>query len=711
MKSRPVVLRQPGQHQAGSTLLMILVLLMIGSLVGLSIAQSSITDERISGNYRAVVQADMAAQAGAIDTLRRLRSPEGGASLSVTELYDYLDNQDLFLDEQELAGKTGADLWSLLVSTTGMQPIRHEDGRTEYVYGFYKDGLDIVMVLQARYIGALDQGSDDPTYAYSQPVLITLAADPRDTRGGGGGNNGSDGSGYPNPYVEAFQSAISACGSVTMPGSGRVSYYDSRNGSWNQNAIPPLDPNFFSIRALTTNNPNVDITGGKNVYGGVKVLGNVTVRSAVYGSVFANGNVTIDGGNAAVHLDVRNRGNLTLSGSSKIHGNAYSGGNLNITAGSTEIKQNAYIVGTTNISSGKILQNLYSNGTITLNSGGEVLGNAFTQGNVIINNGRFRSSVRALGDIEFNQWNDTARIYGGLTLGGSVKKFNNNPWCSSSGHVTGSPCIERSTGLSIEAQVAPAALEPVEVCDLPMFAGSTISQYTGTLRNQLGAFNNLVVSPWPYNEWFINGNDLKKQHKQTGVVETHQSSLPADFMGEKVRFFYFKDLEIKNDGSGTAFSIPDGSGNVYIYVDGDLKLGTGGSNNHIRIGKDSSLTFVVSGRTSIGGGFRMANSEALNESGRPFLSIFSSFSGSNGVVLDGAATVSAYIYAPNADIRVTAGGTLLGAVYGRNVDASGNGNIVFDLALLEAEFGGGSSGGNPGNGGSTGGNKAITNWR
>lgn len=627
MNTCPAVRHLPDPRQAGSTLLLILILLMVGSLMGLSIVQSSVMDERISGNYRAVVQADMAAQAGAIDTLRRLRSPEGGSSLSVTGLYDYLDDQDLFLDKQEVTGRTGADLWNLLVSTTGMQPVRQDDGRTEYVYGFYKDGSDIVMVLQARYIGTLDQGGDDPTYAYSQPVFITLAADPRNPSGGGDGGSGDPG-GYPNPYAPFFQATVTACEGVAVSGGSRVAYFDSRQGVWTGTPEATTD---VVIKAVTENNANITLSGNEKIYGSVQAIGTVTMTgsSEVFGDVRANGNVNINGGGVKIRSDAISVRDVDFGSS-----------------------------------------------------------------------GRVDRNVIAQRDIIFRNW--SASVGGYLRAGGLIQSLTSRP--NACDHATGN-CT------SDDASLVVPLIEPVtlEACDLPMFDDQVLSARVTSLQAQLTSIGDVTVGSYPHNLWEVNESTLRSYDETWNVKDwvLQTVSQSTEFFGEQTRIFRVGNFVINNTG----LTLPANSGNVFILVDGDLQLGMGGG-NALTIGENSTLTFIVKGKTQVGSSVQMTGVAGVSAEGRPTLTIFSAYSGSsNGVEINGGSALVAYVYAPYSHVTVNSGGTLFGAAYGKSVNVSGNGAIIFDRAITEAEFGNGGGGGNPGNGNTGGGNKAITNWR
>jgi type IV pilus assembly PilX-like protein len=60
---------------------------------------------------------------------------------------------------------------------------------------------------------------------------------------------------------------------------------------------------------------------------------------------------------------------------------------------------------------------------------------------------------------------------------------------------------------------------------------------------------------------------------------------------------------------------------------------------------------------------------------------------STGLTVDitGSATIYAAIYAPNAEIKVSGGGTVFGSLVGKSVKDAGNGTVHFDRALLDLE--------------------------
>lgn len=136
---------------------------------------------------------------------------------------------------------------------------------------------------------------------------------------------------------------------------------------------------------------------------------------------------------------------------------------------------------------------------------------------------------------------------------------------------------------------------------------------------------------------------------------------------------------------------------VKLYVQGNINL-AGGSRLIIEAG--AALEVYVKGSVNIGGGL-------VNENTKPTLtyvdggvsrviptfSIFSSYSGNNGVQIGGNVQVFASVYAPRTSVTVAGSGGLYGAVRGQTVTVTGAGGIHFDESLSDASIGTGEGSG------------------
>lgn len=92
-------------RQQGAALIVVLSLLTISLMVGLSSMQSSQTDERLSGNYRAASEAYMVAEVSASELLKRGDTPNAGEESCI-----YIaDNADAYNDWVSLTEDLGLE--------------------------------------------------------------------------------------------------------------------------------------------------------------------------------------------------------------------------------------------------------------------------------------------------------------------------------------------------------------------------------------------------------------------------------------------------------------------------------------------------------------------------------------------------------------------------------------------------------------------------
>lgn len=126
------------------------------------------------------------------------------------------------------------------------------------------------------------------------------------------------------------------------------------------------------------------------------------------------------------------------------------------------------------------------------------------------------------------------------------------------------------------------------------------------------------------------------------------------------------------------------TGNTTFYIQGDMTI-----KNTIfeLVGNDSSLTVFIEGNISIETGSEIFSGEFVTNSGNVPLTVYSSNSDSTPSSLNGNGQIYMNLYAPLETVSYTGGGAILGALRGKNVDISGNGDIHYDEGLAEAGSG------------------------
>lgn len=145
----------------------------------------------------------------------------------------------------------------------------------------------------------------------------------------------------------------------------------------------------------------------------------------------------------------------------------------------------------------------------------------------------------------------------------------------------------------------------------------------------------------------------------------------------------FKTASVKLSSDGI---ISVSGGDVILYVAGNFSMA---GNAQMSIASDSSLTIILTGKFSVAGSAGItANQQGLTSSSkRPALSVYSSFSGVNGVSISGSSDIYAAIYAPLSNVKVVGSGNIFGSVRAKKVTVSGGAHIHYDQALQGASNG------------------------
>lgn len=359
---------------------------------------------------------------------------------------------------------------------------------------------------------------------------------------------------------------------------------------------------------------------------------------------------------------------VTLSGHSPIKGDVKASGVVYLT-GSSPVEGN-----------------IYANGGVDISAGGgvRVAGNVYTQGNYKHKGGRVLGVVRANGNAEMD-WgaqieNTTAEDdinYGGR---GTFKenhqqsgthysdgRFNKNPhveavaiggadYSSGSGDLSGASCDPISLPNKVNDLIK-------EAPRLPLFSVGANQAYTLTTKqgvytkNGHGTLNPILGDVFLF-------NSRSQNHLNTASNKEYLYSLSG--------------VTLSSDGK-----IDISGGDVIMVIDGDFKMDEAAE---LTIKKDSSLTVLTTGKIKIGAGARViTEQDGLTQSGHPSLSFYTSFTGTDGVVLNGASSMYAAIYAPLTKVELSGSGELFGTVRGSEIIVSGAGNIHFDAGLLNVQ--------------------------
>lgn len=364
----------------------------------------------------------------------------------------------------------------------------------------------------------------------------------------------------------------------------------------------------------------VSLSGGTSVDGDVTTVGEVTTSgsSSVAGEIHANGDVTIN--SAAVY-----------------------GGSIAIT-GSVFFENSATIKG-----------DVSANGDVVFNNAATVEGNVSAGGKIIFVN----SSASVGGNIE------------------SQEKIQNNhaSWKADEEYAGGSIKIGSHTLIS--------SVNGGE-CNLQVFSDNknTLAEEMDSLlatvaTDAMGTNKDIVVGNYPIGDGALTPNGLmafdKTWNVEKDVILAEATTADMPSFDKPVSVVRTRDLTLKNGELNVS------GGDVVLLVDGDLTLGSG-EGKGLTIDQGSTLTIFVTGKTHIKSSTQMADIPATTN-GRSTLSLYSvdkdTSAFPSGVLIDGDAQALANIYAPHANVSVTAGGGLRGSARGKTVTVDGGAGIEY----------------------------------
>lgn len=340
-------------------------------------------------------------------------------------------------------------------------------------------------------------------------------------------------------------------------------------------------------------------------------------------------------GNAPIYGSIASRGSVTFTGSSPVYGMVHANGDINLQAHTT------------------------------------YPGSMLSQGNIAYNiDATVQGDVLANGSISFNNWN--AKAMANVQAGGNVTK-------------TASTLKHHIPNGSIRANDSPH-VEPVmeEPCD-PLDIAGVMAGFSSLPA----ATAHIAPDWWPYTRWNVSPAGATRRNAGSGNWESVPGLAPTEVevFGRAAQVIHARSLNL---GAGEEMRIS--GGNVTLMIDGDF---TAEANFNLIIEPGSSLTVFVKGKTKLGASFKVTDGTGtynypppVNASGVPSFSIFSSFSGKDGVELNGNGKLTASIYAPNTDVKLGGSGELFGAVRGKNVSTPGGTAIHFDEALADVDMGG-----------------------
>lgn len=351
-----------------------------------------------------------------------------------------------------------------------------------------------------------------------------------------------------------------------------------------------------------------------------------------------NANVDLIGGDEQVHGGVFALGGLTLNGSSQVFGD------------------------------------IFANQAVRFNGGGvRVRGDVESLADIIFTkdaSSRVDGAVRTEEDVQINNW--SASIGEGIYAGGRIITDRNPP----NAHV------DQLYRDNFYQNTSPG-LNPLLAsgCDTFDFFGNSLEQELQRYQHELTTVGDVVVGAWPNREWRITPEKIERfdltwnVNKWVEVAHSEESTLlDGDIMAYRLN-----NLELVSNPT-----LRISGGDVLLVIDNDL-ISLDGAGPGFVIDADSSLTIMMGGRALLKNNIKMSTTSTLSTTGKPTLSIFSSYENNSvGIDINASNRVVANVYAPFTQVSVNSGGSLFGSVKAREVTVVGGAKIVYDELLANA---------------------------
>lgn len=320
------------KQQQGAALVIVMALLSGALMLGMSGMQSALIDERLAGNYRASVQAQMTAEntssslADLQNSERRnaylsgLLNDEGFASIGDTKSLRGRDVEELLdvgaLDDffkqllpnnyAELSQDEKNEVRNALVENFVLEFERLEN--EQIAISALDDGLRRNARGQSRLIYALGENSN-----------VTPAP---------------------------FQTPVVGCEGVSSGGGSTISSYRSNEGAWSGQP-GSFSENDIPIIRTTADNANVVLGGSEKIHGGIEALGTVTLSgsSQVFGNILANRAISLNGGGVRVRGDAESLTNIVFGSSARVDGLVRAMGEVRLNNFSASVGEGIYAGG------------------------------------------------------------------------------------------------------------------------------------------------------------------------------------------------------------------------------------------------------------------------------------------------------------------------------------------------------------------------------
>ena len=306
------------KHQQGAALVIVMALLSGAMILGLSGMQTALVDERLAGNYRALVQAQMNSDS-MVAEFRNYASPA-----QLDEIYnkDCEEKENCYQEYED-------DFLTFLENIEGFESI-------EKVVDISVNKENGSVTVKTR-----DQGTNN------NADRETVATYRRGSEGSGPGNDDDGESGGTGGAGSSpFESPVVGCEGVQTRGGSTISSYRSSEGSWSGEP-GSFSENDIPLIRTTADNADVFLDRSETIHGDIETLGTVTLNgsSQVFGSILANRTISLNGGGVRVRGNAESVSDVIFDSSARVDGIVRAMGEVRLNNWSASVGEGIYAGG------------------------------------------------------------------------------------------------------------------------------------------------------------------------------------------------------------------------------------------------------------------------------------------------------------------------------------------------------------------------------
>lgn len=317
------------KQQQGAALVIVMALLAGALMLGMSGMRSALIDERLAGNYRASIQAQMTAESTS-SSLADFQNSERRS-----EYLSSLFNDDEFASIGDIKSLSGREIEQLL-DVDALDDFFKQLLPSNYEELSQEEQIEVRNALMKNFVLEFERLEEDK---------IAISAKDDGLRRSARGQSrlvyafGEGDSGSPAP----FQHPVVGCEGVSSGGGSTISSYRSSEGDWNGQP-GSFSENDTPLIRTTSDNANVVLGGNEQIHGGIEALGSVTLNgsSQVFGSIRANRTIYLNAGGGRVRGNAESLSDIIFGNSARVDGTVIAMGDVRLNNSAASVGEGIY---------------------------------------------------------------------------------------------------------------------------------------------------------------------------------------------------------------------------------------------------------------------------------------------------------------------------------------------------------------------------------